>query len=202
MLKLGEDEVAFLYIVPGVCCGEDGDAGPRGGLNGAEEWGLLPPKGAKTPTEGTAFLTPEVCRMMFLEDGDEPVCSRSRCWAVRSGGDSERAPKAPPTPRFPVAVAAAAEAAAAPAPPPPPAQPPAPVAAAPPPQQPPWSSTVSQTWARTVCPHGNLHSTKPRLHVSMQIAQSPCKHTSPSTISDGGTQEREGNIAGGDPSGC
>eukprot|EP00427_Karlodinium_veneficum_P016189 CAMPEP_0169146086 /NCGR_PEP_ID=MMETSP1015-20121227/47324_1 /TAXON_ID=342587 /ORGANISM="Karlodinium micrum, Strain CCMP2283" /LENGTH=146 /DNA_ID=CAMNT_0009213853 /DNA_START=263 /DNA_END=704 /DNA_ORIENTATION=- len=37
ILKLVSDDVAFLYIVPGVCCGDDGDAGPRGGLKGASK---------------------------------------------------------------------------------------------------------------------------------------------------------------------
>lgn len=67
MLKLVSDDVAFLYIVPGVCCGEDGDAGPRGGLRGAGGCEWLP---CGIPTEGTGLRMPETCRMMLLGGGD------------------------------------------------------------------------------------------------------------------------------------
>lgn len=93
MLKLVSEDVAFLYIVPGVCCGDDGDAGPRGGLRGAGGCGpLLPPSGARIPTDGTGLRMPETCRMMLRGGGDICVWSRSRCWADKSGGDSDRAP--------------------------------------------------------------------------------------------------------------
>jgi len=67
-LKLVSDDVAFLYIVPGVCCGDDGDAGPRGGLSGAAE--RLLPRGDGIPTEGTGLRMPETCRTMLLGGGD------------------------------------------------------------------------------------------------------------------------------------
>lgn len=73
MLKLVSDDVAFLYIVPGVCCGDDGDAGPRGGLSGAGGCGRLLPKGAKMPTEGTGLRLPETCRMMLRGGGEVTV---------------------------------------------------------------------------------------------------------------------------------
>lgn len=80
--KLVNDDVAFLYIVPGVCCGDGGEAKPRGGLSGAGGWVPLP-IGAKIPTDGTGFRAPETWRMILRGGGDVPVCSRSRSRTLR-----------------------------------------------------------------------------------------------------------------------
>mmetsp|Transcript_88830 Transcript_88830/g.176611 ORF Transcript_88830/g.176611 Transcript_88830/m.176611 type:complete len:210 (-) Transcript_88830:443-1072(-) len=56
------DEGAFRYIVPGVCCGDDGDACPRAGLKGAGARWLPFPSVVSIPTDGTGLRTNETCR--------------------------------------------------------------------------------------------------------------------------------------------
>jgi len=89
MLKPVTEDVAFLYIVAGVYCGEDGETGPggpRGGLKGAGGPGL--PSVELIPTAGTGLRTPDTCRTIVCAGPARAVAmSLVTC---STAGDSDR----------------------------------------------------------------------------------------------------------------
>lgn len=93
--KFVSDEGAFRYMVPGVCCGDDGDACPRGGLKGAGGCWLPFASVVSIPTDGTGLRTSEICRTIPRACKEALAASRSGCWPGK--GDSARRPLKPAT---------------------------------------------------------------------------------------------------------